>query len=244
MGSQACENALRRLFRPWLQTVEYNYRSAEQHSTGNPWRHGISELKGDLVFITEFCICCILYDRTLYQVKQGAGDQGITAENTEKLKHTDFSSMKTRLMKALVWPVAMYGCESWTLRKKKHVLTPLRWKVWERFCGFYGQQKTNEWALNKAGVKRELLDTVKATKLAYYGHTMRKLDRLRVSGDTLQYRLEGVHFPRAYWTGDTTVYLFTEATSHSCHTHVSLFTFASRFSKTSMVTVNDCGMFW
>jgi len=27
--------------------------------------------------------------------------------------------------------------------------------------------------LNKAGVKRELLDTVKAKKLAYYGHTMR-----------------------------------------------------------------------
>ena len=34
--------------------------------------------------------------------------------------------------------------------------------------------KTNEWVLNKAGVKREVLDTVKARKLAYYGHTMRK----------------------------------------------------------------------
>jgi len=35
-------------------------------------------------------------------------------------------------------------------------------------------QKTNECVLNKAGVKRELLDTVKAKKLAYYGHTIRK----------------------------------------------------------------------
>jgi len=35
-------------------------------------------------------------------------------------------------------------------------------------------KKTNEWVLNKAGVKRELLNTVKARKLAYYGHTMRK----------------------------------------------------------------------
>ena len=35
-------------------------------------------------------------------------------------------------------------------------------------------KKTNEWVLNKGGVKRELLDTVKASKLAYYGHTMRK----------------------------------------------------------------------
>jgi len=36
-------------------------------------------------------------------------------------------------------------------------------------------KKTNEWVLNKAGAKRELLDTVEARKLAYYGHIMRKL---------------------------------------------------------------------
>jgi len=35
-------------------------------------------------------------------------------------------------------------------------------------------KKTNEWVLNKAGVKRELLETVKARKLAYYGHNTRK----------------------------------------------------------------------
>jgi len=35
-------------------------------------------------------------------------------------------------------------------------------------------KKTNKWVLNKTGVKRELLDTVKARKLADYGHSMRK----------------------------------------------------------------------
>jgi len=35
-------------------------------------------------------------------------------------------------------------------------------------------KKTNEWVLNKAGIKRELLDAVKARKPAHYGHTMRK----------------------------------------------------------------------
>jgi len=35
-------------------------------------------------------------------------------------------------------------------------------------------RKTNEWVLNKAGVNRKLLDTVKARKLAYCGHNMRK----------------------------------------------------------------------
>jgi len=35
-------------------------------------------------------------------------------------------------------------------------------------------KKTNEWVLNKAGVKRELLDNAKARKLSYCGQTMRK----------------------------------------------------------------------
>jgi len=35
-------------------------------------------------------------------------------------------------------------------------------------------KKTNQWVLSKAGVKRELLDTVKARKPAYCGYTMRK----------------------------------------------------------------------
>ena len=53
-------------------------------------------------------------------------------------------STKIRLMKALVWPVATYGCESCrghSERMKKHVLTPLRRKGREIFCGFRGQQR-------------------------------------------------------------------------------------------------------
>jgi len=35
-------------------------------------------------------------------------------------------------------------------------------------------KKANDWVFKNAGVKRELLDTVKARKLAYSGHSMRK----------------------------------------------------------------------
>jgi len=35
-------------------------------------------------------------------------------------------------------------------------------------------KKTSEWVLNKAGVRKKLLKTVKAKKLAYYRHTTRK----------------------------------------------------------------------
>ena len=85
-------------------------------------------------------------------------------------------STKTRLMKALVWPVATYGCKSWTLRKNEEArldafeMKGLRKILWVSRTA----KKTNEWVLNKAGVKKELLDTVKARKLTYYGHSMRK----------------------------------------------------------------------
>ena len=74
-------------------------------------------------------------------------------------------------MKALVWPVATYGCESWTLRKNEETrLDAFEMKGLRRMLRVsWTAKKTNEWVLNKAGVKRELLDTVKARRLAYYG---------------------------------------------------------------------------
>ena len=62
-------------------------------------------------------------------------------------------------------------------------------------------KKTNEWVLNKAGIKRELLDTVKARKLSYYGHTMRKqgscLEKEIMQGTMPGARRRGI--PRTAW---------------------------------------------
>jgi len=79
-------------------------------------------------------------------------------------------------MEALVWPVVTYGCESWTLRKNEETrLEAFEMKGLRKILRVSSTaKKTNEWVLNKAGVKRELLDTVKGRKLAYCGHTMRK----------------------------------------------------------------------
>jgi len=84
--------------------------------------------------------------------------------------------MKIPLMKALLWPVATYGCESWTLRKNEETrVDTFEMKGVRKILRVsWTAKKTNEWVLNEAGVKRELFDTVKAKKLAYYGHTMRK----------------------------------------------------------------------
>jgi len=58
-------------------------------------------------------------------------------------------------------------------------------------------KKTNEWVLNIAGVKRELLDTVKARKLAYYGHAMSCLEKEIMQGTMPGARRRGR--PRTAW---------------------------------------------
>ena len=61
--------------------------------------------------------------------------------------------------------------------------------------------KISEWVLNKAGVKRELLDTVKARKLAYYGHTTRKQKNC-LEKKIMQGTMPGAHRrgrPRTAW---------------------------------------------
>ena len=116
-----------------------------------------------------------VYGGIPYQLKQRTGDRGITAE-IWKSRSIPIST-KIRLMKALVWPVATYGCESWTPGKNEESrrldafemkgLGKILWVSWTA-------KKTNEWVLNKAGVEITAIDTVKARKLAYYGHIMKK----------------------------------------------------------------------
>jgi len=57
-----------------------------------------------------------VYDGIPYQVKQGAGDRGSTAENMEKSQHTAFNEDMNNESASVA--CSNYGCESWTLRKK------------------------------------------------------------------------------------------------------------------------------
>ena len=79
-------------------------------------------------------------------------------------------AMKVRLMRALVWPVAVYGCESWTLRTGDE----RRIQVFEceDFIRYYIRvswtaKRSNDWVLDRAGVSRNLLESVKTRKLSY-----------------------------------------------------------------------------
>jgi hypothetical protein len=117
-------------------------------------------------------------------------------------------STKIRLMKALVWPVALYGCESWTLKKTDEA----RINAFEMKClrqllrVSWTDRKTNEWVLATAGVDRNLLISVKERKLAYFGHVMRKqgdcLEKMLMQGTTPGARARGR--PRTNWLNNIT----------------------------------------
>ena len=100
--------------------------------------------------------------------------------------------------------IATYGCESWTLRKnEKTRLEAFEMKGLRKILRVsWTAKKTNEWVLNKAAVKKELLDTVKARKLAYYGHTMRKQGSC-LEKEIMQGTMPGARRrrrPRTAWT--------------------------------------------
>ena len=94
--------------------------------------------------------------------------------------------------------VYLDNCESLTLRKNEETcLEAFEMKGLRKILRVsWTAKKTNEWVLNKAGVNRELLDNVKARKLAYYGHTMRKqvncLEKEIMQGTMPDVRVRGI----------------------------------------------------
>jgi len=99
------------------------------------------------------------YDGIAYQVNQGAGDRGITAENMEKSQHTNFNGDIMKALRQCGLAVATYGCGSWTLRKNEETrLHAFEIKGLQgRFCGFRGQKKkqmSGELSWSKEGTVR------------------------------------------------------------------------------------------
>lgn len=93
------------------------------------------------------------------------------------------TNTKWRLVKALVWPVATYGCESWTLRKvDEQKILAFENKCARRLLRIpWTAKKTNEAVWEMLKEKPALLSHIKTRKLRYYGHIVRQ-EELSVEG--------------------------------------------------------------
>ena len=95
------------------------------------------------------------------------------------LKSRDITlSTKVRLVKAMVFPVVMYGCESWTVKKAEH------WRIdvfelwcWRRLLRVpWTARRSNQSILKEISPGWSLEGLMLKLKLQYFGYLMRRAD--------------------------------------------------------------------
>ena len=95
------------------------------------------------------------------------------------LKSRDITLLtKVCLVKALVFPVVMHGCESWTLRKAKcRRIDAFELWCWRRFLRVsWTARRSNQSILKEISPESSFKRLVLKLKLQYFGHLTRKTD--------------------------------------------------------------------
>ena len=84
------------------------------------------------------------------------------------------------LVKILVFPVVMYGCESWTMKKAEHQrIDAFKLWCWRRLLWVpWTARKSNQSILKEISPKYSLEELMLKLKLQYFGHLMRRPDPL------------------------------------------------------------------
>ena len=81
-------------------------------------------------------------------------------------------------VKAMVFPVVMYGCESWTIKKSEHQkIDAFELWCWRRFLRVpWTARRSNQSILKEISPGCSLVGLMLKLKLQYYGHLMKKAD--------------------------------------------------------------------
>ena len=87
---------------------------------------------------------------------------------------------KVRLVKAMVFPVVMYGCESWTVKKaERRRIDAFELWCWRRlFRVPWTAKRSNQCILKETSPEYSLEGLMLKLKLQYSGHLMQRTDSL------------------------------------------------------------------
>ena len=87
---------------------------------------------------------------------------------------------KVHLVKAMVFPVVMYGCESWTVKKAEHrKIDALELWYWRRLLKVpWTARRSNQSILKEISLEYLLEGLMLKLKLQYFHHLMRRADSL------------------------------------------------------------------
>ena len=87
---------------------------------------------------------------------------------------------KVCLVKAMVFPVVMYGCESWTIKKAEHQRIVFELCCWRRPLKVpWTARRSNQSILKEISPKYSLEGLM--LKLQYFGHLMQRTDLLEMT---------------------------------------------------------------
>ena len=94
------------------------------------------------------------------------------------LKNKDISlPTKVCLVKATVFPMVMYGCESWTIKKAEHQRTDAFEPCWRRLLrGPWTTRRSNQSILKEISPGCSLEGLMLKLKLQYSGHLIGRID--------------------------------------------------------------------
>ena len=87
---------------------------------------------------------------------------------------------KVRLVKAMVFPVVMYGCMSWTVKKaERRRIDAFKVWCWRRLLRVpWTARRSNQSILKEVSPGVSLEGMMLKLKLQYFGHLMRRIDSL------------------------------------------------------------------
>ena len=99
--------------------------------------------------------------------------------NLDILKSRDITlSTKVHLVKAMVFPVVMYGCESWTIKKAEHRRTDAFevW-CWRRLLRVpWTARRSNQFTLKEISPGCSLVGLILKLKFQFFGHLTGRAD--------------------------------------------------------------------
>ena len=83
---------------------------------------------------------------------------------------------KVRLVKAMVFPAVMYGCESWTIKKAEHQRTDaFKLRCWRRLWRVpWTARRSSQSTLEEVNPEHSLKGLALKRKLPYFGHLIQK----------------------------------------------------------------------
>ena len=87
---------------------------------------------------------------------------------------------KVHIVKAMIFPVVMYGCESWTIKRAKcRRIDALKSWFWRRLLGVpWTARRSNQSILKEINPKQSLERLLPKLKLLYLGHRVHRADSL------------------------------------------------------------------